>query len=414
MPPVPSNAIAASASKIGHMADACRRHWFRLSDRSGCLRPALGARLLSRAAVERQSLGPRRILFRPRDAKSSMGCRAAGRRRDRRPFRRAAGAVRRRAALRSGPGADGLFDECGAARPVGWRARRFRSGGLHVPDRARGIRQNIARRMALDRVRSRNGGRLVRPVFVFAARRSAHGPARLAACARRVRHHCVGRIAGVAGAGVAGGGDNARRVPVVASSARRSARAPVLHTVDARLLHLRLSARVHHRSLAGVSCRPRSLVRRRRLDAGGDRTVQHRRLAGFRLARRPHAQALSALAALFRPRRGDLRLHYVSNHAIHLHRVRRGHGPDVALHRAADQRHHRGDVRHPLAGDAVRRYLLQPSGRRLPRRLARRRCVRPHRFLRSGMVVGDPVRRALGADQSADRGEAGPRAAVPA
>ncbi len=70
-------------------------------------------------------------------------------------------------------------------------------------------------------------------------------------------------------------------------------------------------------------------------------------------------------------------------------------GPDVALDRAADQRHHRADVRHALAGDARGLCLLQPPGRRLPRRLARRHRVRPHRFLRSGLVAGDPVRRAL-------------------
>ncbi len=65
------------------------------------------------------------------------------------------------------------------------------------------------------------------------------------------------------------------------------------------------------------------------------------------------------------------------------------------------------DVRHALAGDAGRLCLLQPSGRRLPRRLARRHRVRPHRLLRRGVVAGDPVRRAVGADQSADRGKAG-------
>ena len=38
---------------------------------------------------------------------------------------------------------------------------------------------------------------------------------------------------------------------------------------------------------------------------------------------------------------GHLRLHLVPGHAGDLHRVRRGHGLHVALHRAADQRHHR-------------------------------------------------------------------------
>ena len=51
--------------------------------------------------------------------------------------------------------------------------------------------------------------------------------------------------------------------------------------------------------------------------------------------------------------------------------------------------------------------LLQPPGRRLPRRLARRHRVRPHRLVQRGVVARDPVRRALGADQPADRREAG-------
>ncbi len=50
-------------------------------------------------------------------------------------------------------------------------------------------------------------------------------------------------------------------------------------------------------------------------------------------------------------------------------------------YRAADQRHHRFDVRHALAGDARRLCLFQPSGRWLSRRLARRPRVRPHRLV---------------------------------
>ena len=53
------------------------------------------------------------------------------------------------------------------------------------------------------------------------------------------------------------------------------------------------------------------------------------------------------------------------------------------------------------------RRFFQPPGRRFSRRLARRHCVRPHRFLRSGLVVGDPVWRTVRADQSADRRGAG-------
>ena len=110
---------------------------------------------------------------------------------------------------------------------------------------------------------------------------------------------------------------------------------------------------------------------------------------------------------LFRARCGDPRVHFISGHAGHLHRVRRGHGADVAVHRAADQRHHRTDVRHALAGDARRFCLLQSPGRRLSRRLARRHRVRPHRLVQHGVVARDPVRRSFGADQHADRGKTG-------
>ena len=66
---------------------------------------------------------------------------------------------------------------------------------------------------------------------------------------------------------------------------------------------------------------------------------------------------------------------------VTLHPVRRRHWLVVAVDRAADQRHRGGDLRHPLARDAHRLRLLQPSGRRIPRRLARRPGVRAHRFL---------------------------------
>src|SRR5262249_20136838 len=51
--------------------------------------------------------------------------------------------------------------------------------------------------------------------------------------------------------------------------------------------------------------------------------------------------------------------------------------------------------------------LLQPSGWRLPRRVAGRRAVRAHRLLRRGLVALDPARPLVGGDQPADRREAG-------
>ena len=50
----------------------------------------------------------------------------------------------------------------------------------------------------------------------------------------------------------------------------------------------------------------------------------------------------------------------------------RGHRLALAVDRAADIRPRGADVRHALDGDAVRRRILQPSGRRFPRRLPRR------------------------------------------
>ena len=60
-----------------------------------------------------------------------------------------------------------------------------------------------------------------------------------------------------------------------------------------------------------------------------------------------------------------------SGHDAHL---RRRHRPAVAVDGAADLGAGGRDVRHPLAGDAVRLCLLQPPGRRLPRRVGWAAC----------------------------------------
>src|SRR5215469_15434319 len=122
----------------------------------------------------------------------------------------------------------------------------------------------------------------------------------------------------------------------------------------------------HHRASAVLSGRSRTFRAGRRLDHCDHRIVQYRRLGKRRLARRPHAEALSAVDDLFHPRRGDPRVHFIPGHAGQLRDVRRRDGADVALHRAADQRHDCPDVRHALAGDARRFRLFQPSGWRLP------------------------------------------------
>ena len=185
------------------------------------------------------------------------------------------------------------------------------------------------------------------------------------------------------------------RIAVAAASAQRSLRASLLCAAGARLFHLRLSAAFITVHL------PAYLVDRGLSAEIGGWTLAIIGLfnivgsitTGWLGNRMPKRYVLSSLyftraAAIF------VFISFPVT-AIDLHRLRRGHGLDVAVDRAADQRHHRGDVRHALAGDALGLCLFQPSGRRLPRRLARRHRVRPHRFLRSGVVARDPVRRAL-------------------
>ena len=89
--------------------------------------------------------------------------------------------------------------------------------------------------------------------------------------------------------------------------------------------------------------------------------------------------------------------HFLRDH------VRRRHRPDLALDGAADFGAGGADVRHPLVRDALWLCLCQPSGRRFPRRLARRRRVRAVRFVYADLVALGAVRPAFGADQSADR-----------
>ncbi len=103
----------------------------------------------------------------------------------------------------------------------------------------------------------------------------------------------------------------------------------------------------------------------------------------------------------------DRRLHLVPDHDLLGDRLRRHQWPDLALDGAADLGAGGADVRHPLVRDAVWLCLRQPSGRRVPRRLARRHRVRAVRFLHADLVALGAVRRAVGADQPADRRTAG-------
>ena len=96
---------------------------------------------------------------------------------------------------------------------------------------------------------------------------------------------------------------------------------------------------------------------------------------------------------------------FISFPITHIFRdhVRRRHRPDLALDSAADFGAGGADVRHPLVRDALWLCLRQPSGRRLPRRLARRHGVRAVRFVYADLVAGGAFRSAFGTDQFADR-----------
>ncbi len=108
---------------------------------------------------------------------------------------------------------------------------------------------------------------------------------------------------------------------------------------------------------------------------GDHRPVQHRRLGYRRLARRPHAQALSVVDHLCAALAGGDRVHQPAGDDDLGGGVRRLHGPAVAVDRTADLGAGRLDVRHALDGDLVRLCLFQPPGRRLPRRFARRHSL---------------------------------------
>ena len=69
------------------------------------------------------------------------------------------------------------------------------------------------------------------------------------------------------------------RAPVDPAGARRGVPAPQLRAARARLLHLRLPARLHHRASAGLPQGRRAAGLGRRLDARRDRACERRRLA---------------------------------------------------------------------------------------------------------------------------------------
>ena len=258
--------------------------------------------------------------------------------------------------VRRRPGADVARHQRAGARCVGRRVDRLRPvPACSFTVAAGGVRQAVAAAVALARLRLRHGGRLVRAVSVFADRGRADGHVRLAADADDFRRQHARRAAAVAGADDAAG---ARATRGGATQSLRQALGEAFAHRSYVLLVLGFFTCGFQLAFITVHMPAYLVDRGLSAQVGGwthrdHRAVQHRRLDHRRLARRPHAEALSAVDHLFRPRRGDPGVHLVSGHAGDLHRVRRDDGPDVAFDRAADQRHHRADVRHAMAGDAA-------------------------------------------------------------
>ena len=196
--------------------------------------------------------------LRHRDPEPALGPRPALRGRGGRPVRRPPGALRRRAPLRARPRRDGLCDDARHAASRRRRAHRLRPLGLLVQPGARRLRQAAAGEVAAHGLRRRHGGGLLRPVPVSADRQrpdrsfgwqqalvvfaasAAPGPAAVARARDAAAAQGVRRRAGAGGE------------PVDRQALSGGFPAPLLRAAGARLLHLRLPARLHHRAPAGL------------------------------------------------------------------------------------------------------------------------------------------------------------------
>ena len=273
--------LTTSPSGAGrrHLAHTILDYRLRLPDLDDVLRAAFLTRIFSDADVGHQSLGPRHIRLCIGVAKPVVGHRPAVRGHDRRPVRRGPGAVRRRAHVRRRPGADVACDQRRGARCFGWRADWIWPRRYVVHDRAGGVRQAAAARVAFARLWIWHGGGFIRSIPVFAGCRRADGCVRLAADSGDFRRRRACHAAALAGAGDAGSrGDQRGRAAIAAAGPWRGVCQPLLCAAGSRLLYLRISACLHHRAHAGLSRRPRLIRDCRRLDAGDDWAVQHRRV----------------------------------------------------------------------------------------------------------------------------------------
>ena len=196
----------------------------RLPDRPDHLRaPGLG-RAFPDSDDDGIRMGTGHVQLGHRHSEPALGCGTALRRRDGGSIRHAAGAVRRRRALRAGPRRDGLCDHARHASPGRRRAHRLRPLRLLVQSGARRVRQAPAGEVAAHGLRRRHGGGLLRPVPLPAHRQRAHRCCRLAADAPRLRGSRPARPAPLARARDAADGGTPPQGGLSRPAASRSAR----------------------------------------------------------------------------------------------------------------------------------------------------------------------------------------------
>src|SRR5262245_37330043 len=243
------------------MAYARRRRGLWLPDRDDQFRSALVPWLFSDTAVGDQSLGARCVRACSRHPEPAVGHRATFRWRYSRSFRHQSRTLRRRRIVRPWARDHGALDHARNAASLRRRAHRSWIVRLLVQYRARSLWQVAAGKMAFACIRRWHRRRLLWTIPVFADRSRADGQIRLAGNAADFRWgHVVdsptlprSRDASCCCRAVGREGAKAVGTPGLRGSIRPSQ----LYLAGARLLHLRLSTRVHHRPSALVSDRPR-------------------------------------------------------------------------------------------------------------------------------------------------------------
>src|SRR5262245_65169366 len=243
------------------MAYARRRRGLWLPDRDDQFRSALVPWLFSDTAVGDQSLGARCVRACSRHPESAVGHRATFRWRYSRSFRHQSRTLRRRRIVRPWARDHGVLEHAWGAVPFSRRAHRARAFRLCIHDRAWCVWKTAAGKMAFNCIRRWHRRRLLWTIPVFADRSRADGQIRLAGNAADFRWgHVVDsptlpRSRDTSGCCRAISREDADAVGT--PGLRGSIRPSQLYLAGARLLHLRLSTRIHHRAPARVPDRPR-------------------------------------------------------------------------------------------------------------------------------------------------------------